>query len=441
MDNATVITLAPPTLGQEVATFEEAFGEYSEARGRGRKRRAARKAKRRSKKTARKAARVSERDKRKRTKTETRRKRKTDRRSARVADRMARRKQRKTGRMSARQDKRNLRAKSRMDRRRMKAEERVARKAMRGDDENYEEDYYPEDEGYDYDDTPYEEDGYGEDGFEAGYDDSGYEDDYGYDDDDDYDDEGDYDDYADDDYDEGYGEEYDDGGYEDDYSDDEWADEPYDDYEDDDWGYFDATSGVDGQMSPNPRIQKITDKIEWNKEWVSRARVKLDAMKGRGQSGAKLKQAINEKLDRISWLEDKLAAFMDNSDNEEKKQSRRMNIGLAKRNSINSRKTLRSRGRGRNVTPVEADLDPEISRDEIVIPPADTASNADASRTGLTALDNQDDYDSPNARVVELTSNADGEGGKKFPIKPVLIGVGAAAVIIGAIVLLKKRKK
>jgi len=66
------------------------------------------------------------------------------------------------------------------------------------------------------------------------------------------------------------------------------------------------------------------------------------------------------------------------------------------------------------------------------------ASNA--TGTGINALDLQDDFDSPNARVVELTSNADGDK-KKIPWKPILIGVGIGAVVIATIIVLKKKGK
>jgi len=440
----TIVTLSPPTLDQDIATFEEAFGEYSEARGKGRKRRAAKKAKRRTKKTTRKSSRVAEKDKRKRTKTATKRKRKQDKRSGRIADRMSRRKQRKTGRMGARQDKRNLRMKSRMERKRTKADERSYRKSTRGrgDEDDYEEDYYPEEEGYD--DEPYEQDGYGEDGYEDEYDDSGYDDDESYDD-------GGYDDY-DDDYDDGgyddYDDDYDDGGY-DDYddgmSDDEWADEPYDNYGDDDWGYFDATSGADGQTTVNPRIQKITDKVEFNKERLSRLRMKLQRVEMGSQRSRDLETKVNKTTNRISWLETKLARFMDNA-KDGHRESRRRHIGHAKRKSIGQRKALHQRAllrqRGEEVSPdettIDSELNPNIEEQRISIP---AASNSNGP-TGINAIDLQEDEDSPNARYVELVSNVDGDKEKKkIPLKPILIGVGIAAVVITAIILIKKSKK
>ncbi len=395
----TIVTLSQPTVGTEIATFEEAFGEYSEARGRGRKRRKAKKAARKSRRSGRK-------------KGQTRRATRQTRKQARIADRMARKQQRKTGRRTARQQARMERAKMATARKRMKAEERAARREMRrGPEEEYEEPFYDE-SGYDYEDEPYEQDGYGEDGYEDEYDD--YGDDYG-------------DDYVEDDYGDDYG---DDQG--DDYGDaGEWADEDYDDYDDEDWGYFDAISGVDGKMQVNPRLQKITDKIEVNKEWISRARVKLDEIKGRANPRKihELKRQINKRIDRVNWLENKLAAFKENSTTAGQGRERGAHIGMARRKSVNARMEFRNRSKG--VTPVEADLDPEISRDKIEIP----ASNA----TGIHGLDLQDDFDAPNARIVELTSNADGDK-KKIPWKPILIGVGVGLVAIGVLIAIKKRK-
>ena len=54
MNSNRVITLVP--ISNEVVSFEDAFGEYSEARGRGKARRSKRKAKKTARKTSRRKA-------------------------------------------------------------------------------------------------------------------------------------------------------------------------------------------------------------------------------------------------------------------------------------------------------------------------------------------------------------------------------------------------
>ena len=61
MENARIIKLGNNSSVTGVATFEEAFGEFSEARGRGRKRRADRQADRREKNSEKKADKIEKR--------------------------------------------------------------------------------------------------------------------------------------------------------------------------------------------------------------------------------------------------------------------------------------------------------------------------------------------------------------------------------------------
>jgi hypothetical protein len=83
----TIVTLAPRKEGDtlEVATFEEAFGEFSELRGRGRARRHKRRMERQQNRIARRRARKKARQEMRSEQQEARQSRKDTRKSRRVA--------------------------------------------------------------------------------------------------------------------------------------------------------------------------------------------------------------------------------------------------------------------------------------------------------------------------------------------------------------------
>jgi endonuclease V-like protein UPF0215 family len=104
-------------------------------------------------------------------------------------------------------------------------------------------------------------------------------------------------------------------------------------------------------------------------------------------------------------------------------------VGKARRFARNQRMRLNRQMRvdGGDVTQVAGDLNPEFGNQRIVVP-------SSTNFTGITAIDNQDDYDGDYLRVVELKSNASGDGKK---INWVGIGIGAV-VAVGAIWAIRK---
>lgn len=86
--------------------------------------------------------------------------------------------------------------------------------------------------------------------------------------------------------------------------------------------------------------------------------------------------------------------------------------------------------------PVAADLDPTISQNSIEIPASEVAASS-FNGTGLIALDDERDYDAPETRAVDIKSNFNGSNVKTWPWGKILIG---AAIIGVAVVYLKKKK-
>ncbi len=352
MNARKIITLSSIN-NSEPIDFEDAFGEFSEARGDRKAKRKAKKNARKAKRTARKTNRVSKKTARKAKRTA----RKTNRVSKKTA-----RKDNRQAKKTARKDKRKSRVQNRQEKRNIRQDNRIARKNQRAEEKAYRKELIEPEEL----DEQYLDDEYG-------YDDYGYDDDY----------EGDYDSYDDgnyDDYDDGYEDDFDDEysnddwGYEDNYDDndgyddDYYADEDYNDYDDDDWGYFDANvTGVDGSLEVNPRVQKITDKLEFNKELLGRLITKHKASPNK-----ELKQKGKEITERIKWLENKLDAFIENSDNDEKHSFRKKHIGMAlgksriKRNNIHKKKN--------NKTIVDSNVNSKISKNRIEIPSENTSN-------------------------------------------------------------------
>jgi hypothetical protein len=85
-------------------------------------------------------------------------------------------------------------------------------------------------------------------------------------------------------------------------------------------------------------------------------------------------------------------------------------------------------------TPVSAALRPIISPNRIEV-----TLNADGigNPTGVTALDNANDFDAPATRIFEMKSNADGSTITGLNFKGIAIGVGIAAL---AVLILNKSK-
>jgi hypothetical protein len=499
---STIVTLGASPNNQgvtSVSAFEEAFGEYSEARGRGRARRKKRRLERIANRKEVRSARREERKERKVGRQEV----KQAAKQARIAKRAAA--------QADRQAKRTAAMQARQDRRFQRKELRLQRKAL-GDSPEAEMDDQtmlengagsvprpigPQDGGYsepEQVDTGAGADTSADTSADTGYDtqqdapapaprpqgsgvpqyteteldgmnQGGYEDEGGY-------------------ADEGYGDE----GYGDDsYGDDSYGDEGYSE-EGSGFAGDDDTDGIialeDGYSELavskiNPGVQQTANKVEWNKELISRLEDKKD------ENPAKSSE-INSKIDncmkRIAELELQLSKYQNfegdfsSADGEfyefseargrrktspEQKRGRLSEVVRAKKKAISERKSVQSDNsikrklkrsfppavamrkfkqmkarrmaeNGGDVTPVESDLNPEFSEQRIEIPAEETGTSS-ANGTGLNGLDLQRDFDAPRARYVELSSNAEGDQDKKVNWTSILLAVGIVGVTIWAL--------
>ena len=440
---AKVVTLGPvntPT------TFEEAFGEFSEVRGRGRARRAKRVADRQEKRKERKLGRVSARDEVKAARQESRIGRRATRKERRQAIR--------DEQQAARQGRRDVRAERSQDRRDMRTERRMGRRDMRNpEEENLQNglDTGVGNEMMDQETTQgggggYDTQGaYDQGGSDAGYapsnDGGGYDDQGGYD-------QGGYDEGSSDSYDRvgagapsgnyqgqgpaEYGEDempYDETGSED-YAEDGYSDEGGEDYANDGGYLMDYAASddfnFDGVMGAEDRFSELSDAEETSyidnlaDNYVGSKAAIASLERRRRDCGSPFeRQEISRQIiahkKNLQEVKSKLEgeSSADGQDN-------RMQIHRAMKKAHMKHRRRQSRP----VTRVQSNLNPAFGRNRIVVP---GKSNADGTPTGLNGLDLMNDYDAPRVREIQL--GADGSQTSKG------LGWGAVigAVAIGAI--------
>jgi len=442
MGNATLIKLEPSQSITSVVRFEDAFGDYSEARGGGRRRR------------------------------------RQERRMERIRNRQERRKLRREGRLQAATERNVIkgeRRRGRLDRRYMKDQydNTETGSGDTGDGSNGGGDSLPpqtapsQDSGYTQDSGSYQDTSNQGGGYQGGND------------------------YAND------------GNSADSYN--ETEDTSSEDTSGEDSGSEEDSNGFDGVMGAedrfaeftdsdvkvNPSVQDIANKIEWNKELISRLRIKAAVQRGRNESTENTLMDIEKRKLRITELENQLKGYsnaegefssangcycsydgfnndtdsnfdsdgldgenlmnafdgegLDGEDLMSSAEGRRIRRNAPK-NKVEKQRVSNKRRKevGRaysiarternkhtiskpksNVTPVSSSLKPVISPNRIEV-------TLNASGTGNIGLDNVNDFDAPNTRIIEMTSSADGSK-TSTNVKGVLIGVGIAAVAIWAL--------
>jgi hypothetical protein len=456
---ARIVTLGP--VSNTSVTFEEAFGEYSNAQGKGR-----------AKRKKRKLERIENRREVKKARTEARDEVKGERQDARIS----RRERRKSGRQAirteqseARQGRRTGRQAERQVRRTARTESRVGRKALRkGTPEDLEQGLdtaTPQEMGGAGESTGYtqpetsqtyadETQGQGstsspEGGYEGGYEsessqgayqgggyDAGQEDGAPYTDEDnapiETGGEGNY--YSEEESQEPESGEgvYDEEG---DYIGDESG--YLNDYQASDDFNFDGVMGAEDRFNEmtGPKsinvdsdVQDIANKLAWNQELIKRLEDKRKVNPNMAQGISK--QIIMRKK-RMKDLQQELDDFSNccgewsNADGSPETCAMRKQMvgrawGIAKRNR-------QAKGKPVDVVRVQKSLDPKFSKNKIVVP---RTSNAEG--TGLNGLDLVDDFDAPRVREIYL-----GADGSKSGISwgSVIIG---AAIGVGAIWAIKK---
>jgi hypothetical protein len=452
MDNNTrIIRLSPNTYISRVSSFEEVFDEYSEARG-GKAKRIAKRVERQKAKTElqkakgeTKAARVQKRattqaarQEKKAIASQNRQAKKTDKSAARQDRRSANvmaRQQRMSDRSLMAQDRRTNRRASVLNRRNMGQEfepevEEIDENEIVDEGGYTEEEYVPQGGGV-LGGEEYEDDGLGgsyEESFNENFGSEQY----------------DQNEYGDDGYD--FGDEYD--SYQ--------NDEPEFDYNFE--GNTDSQTDnelVDDEQADQiikipEAITVLADKIEWNNELYSRLDGEKKAILSKNPN-ANVKvydETIEKTKNRVGELENLLNGWADckynYTSNNQFEDFPNLDIDfssadgknkLAKVKKGRNKRVKKARANARKkrekITTVKTTLNPIIESNRIVVPPT---SNFDGipKGTGIIGLDNDNDFDAPNNLEFELTSNASGLF-VKDNTNAILIGVGVALLGIWAI--------
>lgn len=451
---AKIVTLGPVDSPSSTITFEQAFGEFSEVRGKGRKRRAKRNEEKVENRKNRRLQRISARE---------------EVNSARAENRLGRRAARKT----KRQEIRGSQQEARQGRKDVRTERRMGRKDMRNpEEENLQNGL---DTGVDQEMTDQGAPmGADQGGYDSGSDQGGYADqggssqgggDYGSD-------QGGYDSgsnqggsYGDEggfsDYDRvGAGPQqgaYQGGGVESSFPEDEMpydetGSEGYDEDEDtggdygEDAGYlqdygasddsgFDGVMGAEDRFSEmadnskskkinvDSRVQDITDKMAWNQELITRLEAKRKANPNQAQG---ISRQIVIRKQRMKELQDKLDAFSNcwgeyssaDGGSEHELKRRAAQVHHAKRHSHHKRQMAR-RGQA---TRVKAGLNPSFGPNRIVVP------GGKSNFTGINGLDLMNDFDAPRVREIQL-----GADGSQSSSEGLGWGAVIGAVAVGAI--------
>ena len=421
MEGVRIVKLGNNDVSVQTVSFEEAFGDFSEARGKGRARR-----------KKRKLERIANRKEVTSARQEARKERKVGRQEVKQATKEARVRKRRTA-QEARQDKRGAAMEARQERRTKRKGIRLKRKEL-GDTETDMDDQTAVEngEGVSEQEQPTETGSVSNEGGAA-------EGEWG----------GTGSVYSNDNEDLGGSGEG--TGTEEDETEEEGAEE--EETEESEDSQFDGVMGAEDRffeftdgdgVKITPAVADTAKKVEWNKEFLSRLMAKKAKIQGVNGDASDVSKQIEIRKRRVADLENQLTKFANAegdfvSDGEEfsfadgsklaspaVKRGRARQVLKAKGMAMRERRKV-AKGR----TPVAKGLSPQFSTNRIVVP----ASEA-SSYTGLNGIDLQDDYDAPETRIIELQSNAEGAK-KKINWTGIAIG---AAIAVGAIWAIRKYK-
>jgi hypothetical protein len=458
MSGARIIKLGAPNVAPQSASFEEAFGDYSNAQGRGRERRKARKLDRIENRTEVKTARRDARAARKSNRI--------DERQGVRAERIAGRTELQQARKAKRLSKREMGTESRLARRTARADVRAYKRGLRNPQEELEQTTVGAAEiqdtntnaGQDYayeQPTPGDAGSLGQGapqgGFYGGEEEGGY---YG-------EEAGGY--YGEEDG--GYYPEEEIGGYYGEESDDiydqslvdETAQNAYDlgyqdaqedaglDVEitgDEDYGDFDGIMGAEDRynelqdkndMPVNPQVQSIADKCVWNEMLI--AKLKNDRKNASGNP-QQISKTILERAKRMKDLKSELEDYANYCGNYSSADGTNEMIAQRKRIVQVAMNKARRKASGQapvTLTSVPRNLKPQVSANRIVVPSSETMSSA--TGTGIDALDDINDFDAPETR--EFFIPADGGFTKGIDLGSIALG---ALITVGFIYFNNKYK-
>ena len=446
--NARIIQLAPTEEIQSV-TFEEAFGEYSEAQGKGRAKRKARKLERIENRREVKKARIAARDEVKSDRQDKRISRRERRKAGRQAirtEQMGARQERRTGRQAIRAERRGARVESRLGRKQMKRDFRepqpieeenvplpVPQPSYQEPDQGYDpnQGYLPEspDQGY----APQDEDqGYAPETPEQGEQPQGGGMAYNT-----YDEEPYREPMYSDEYDEeptGEGEYNEDGDY---VGEESGYLSDYDASGDNFDGVLNEEKTLDGinKGTIDPQIQATVDKLVWNAECARRLEAKRKRTPNQAQDISKRIIAHKRRFNELKSSLDGFCECTEVAGTVSPNEPRRRKMMIKKAMLISKGKVANAGKKAPvimkpadDVIPVASDLNPSFSPNRIVVP--NQMASAVTGNTGLTGIDLQDDFDAPNAREIFI-----GVDGSKTKVSwgSVLIGVGVGVAAVWAI--------
>ncbi len=451
MSEIRIVKLGPINDGIESVSFEDAFGDFSYANGEGRAKRKQRKLERISNRSEVKSARQDARGERTAGRQENREARVAGRQSV-QAQRVEGRTELQTARKGKRLTKREMGTESRTGRRMKRADTRAYKRGLRNPSEAGLDQAVPQEMNDAMEPQPVGMPnqqpggvGPGGSGDTGGYDNGGISDGqtgqgsyYG-------------DETQSDGPEYGSGNGYDDGGYDVEPELDDAYEQGYqdatEDYEYEDVEVdqpFDGVMGAEDRFNEmqdsndivvNPTVQDMADKCIWNEKLIETLKNQRKNASGNPQE---ISKTILVRAKRLKDLNDELIDYANACGNYSNIGGETIDVTRRKKEVLMARKrakakTLpRKKVYGGDATNVDADLNPIIDRNRIVVP-SETSSNA--TGTGINGLDNIDDFDAPEIREIYL--GADGSFTKGIDLGSIAIGV---ILTIGFIALNKQYK-
>lgn len=211
---------------------------------------------------------------------------------------------------------------------------------------------------------------------------------------------------------------------------------------DEDYGDFDGVMGAEDRynelqdkndMPVHPQVQQMADKCVWNQMLITK--LKDDRKKAKGNP-QEISKTILERQKRLKDLKDALDAYANDLTGYSNADSSPEMIAQRKRAVQMALNKARRKASGQSpisVTGVSRGLNPKFSKERIVVNSSETMSNFD--ETGVTAIDDINDFDAPATR--EFFIPADGGFAKGIDLGSIALG---ALLAFGFIYLNKQYK-
>ena len=211
---------------------------------------------------------------------------------------------------------------------------------------------------------------------------------------------------------------------------------------DEDYGDFDGVMGAEDRfnelqdkndMPVNPQVQSIADKCVWNEMLI--AKLKNDR-KNASSNPQAISKTILERAKRMKDLKSELEDYANYCGNYSSAEGTNEMIAQRKRIVQVAMNKARRKSTGQapvNLTSVPRNMNPKMSKNRIVVNSSEMMANA--TGTGVGALDNINDYDAPATR--EFYIPADGGFAKGIDLGSIALG---ALITVGFIYFNKKYK-